>query len=338
MARPVKRQAQGAGGAADDIKEEHLLAFIVKDKYSNEQQCKEELKKYCEELKKIDGGSDVNDKVKGLCGGDDKKRDEKCTGLKAKVEAEIDNFDAELQDELGKLKDEDCKKYEEKCILLEETDYDDIKNDCVKLREGCYELKRKKVGEELLLRALGKDVKNGECEKKMKDVCPVLSRESDELMSFCLDPTKTCQALKKKSEEVCKLLEKELDKKSSEKCHERLEKCHFYGEACTQTKCDEDKKQCEGKGFTYKAPESDFSPVKPRASLLRSIGLDDVYKNAEKDGILIGRQGVDLPKTFGDNLVQDLLLVLSQDENDKKPDKKCKKALEKCDASKHLDD
>ncbi|KTW29908.1 hypothetical protein T552_01112 [Pneumocystis carinii B80] len=336
MARLVKRQAQVVQ-KQDDIKEEHLLAFILKEKYDKEEQCKQELKKYCEELKEIDGGSDVNKNVKEIC--DEAKRDKKCTGLKAKVEAELDTFDTELEDELGKLKDENCKKYEEKCILLEGTGYsEDIKKNCVELREGCYELKRKKVAEELLLRALGKEAKNdGECKEKMKTVCSVLSRESDELMSFCLDPTKTCETLKKKSEEVCNLLKTKLDGKSSEKCHERLEKCHFYGEACTETKCEEDKTKCEKEGVIYKAPESDFSPVKPKASLLRSIGLEDVYKRAEKEGIIIGKSGVDLPRKSGTNFLQDLLLLLSRDEKETDATSKCKKALGKCDTSKYLD-
>ncbi|KTW25542.1 hypothetical protein T552_03704 [Pneumocystis carinii B80] len=335
MARPVKRQA--AGVVADEIKQEHLLAFIVKEKYKDNK-CKEELEKYCEELKKADEKlENVDKKVKGLCDEKDKKK--KCEELKDDVEQELENFDAELPDKLGKLKDEECEKYEEKCILLEEADDGDVKKNCVKLREGCYKLKREKVAEELLFRALGKDVKNGECEKKMKDVCPMLSRESDELMAFCLDPSGTCGELSKKLGTVCQPLQKELNKNElEEKCHERLEKCHFYGEACGNTKCKDDKEECKKNNITYKAPGSDFTPVKPRASLLTMIGLEDVYKRAEKDGILIGRQGVDLPKTFGDNLLQDLLLVLSQDENDKKPEKKCEKALGKCDASKHLDD
>ncbi|KTW25471.1 hypothetical protein T552_03729 [Pneumocystis carinii B80] len=334
MARPVKRQA--VQGAQDEIDEKHLLAFIVKDKYKEEQKCKEELEKYCKELKEADKNlENVDDKVKGLC--DDTKRDEKCKDVKKKVEDELKDFEEELQKVLNNIKDENCEKYEEKCILLEETDYDVIKDNCVNLREGCYKLKREKVAEELLLRALGKDVKNGECEKKMKDVCPVLSRESDELMSFCLNPTKTCEDLKKKLDTVCGPLKEKLkDNELEGKCHERLEKCHFYKEACDDSKCDEDKKQCEEKGITYKAPESDSSPVKPKPSLLRSIGLDDVYKNAEKHGIIIGKAGVDLPRKSGTKFLQDLLLVLSRDEDNKEPEKKCEKALGKCDASKYL--
>ncbi|KTW25475.1 hypothetical protein T552_03727 [Pneumocystis carinii B80] len=341
MARPVKRQAQVVQGAQDDIKEEHLLAFIAKKEYSNEDKCKQELKKYCEELKEADGKFNVNDKVKELCGGgDEAKRDKKCKDLKDKVEDELENFDDELQEALKDIKDENCEKHEEKCILLEDTGYsEDIKKNCVKLREGCYKLKRKKVAEELLLRALGGDAKDeAKCKEKMKTVCPMLSRESDELMFFCLDSDGTCKALKTKSEEVCLPLKEKLkDGELKEKCHERLEKCHFYKEACTETKCDEDMKQCKEKGFTYKAPESDFSPVKPKASLLRSIGLDDVYKKAEKEGIIIGKSGVDLPRKSGTKFLQDLLLLLSRDEDKTDAKSKCDKALKKCETSKYLD-
>ncbi|KTW25431.1 hypothetical protein T552_03747 [Pneumocystis carinii B80] len=338
MARPVKRQNQAAP-AADGIKEEHLLAFIAKEKYKEVQQCKEELEKYCEELKKIDGGSDVNKNVKGLC--EKGKQEEKCKTLKGEVEKELKALEEGLEDaSVDDVKDEEvCKKYEEKCILLEETGYNDLKEYCVNLREGCYKLKREKVAEELLFRALGGDAKDdGKCKGKMNTVCPMLSRESDELMSFCLDPSGTCQELKKKSEEVCMSLQTKLDEKDLPgKCHERLEKCHFYKEACTETKCDEDMKQCEEKGFTYKAPESDSSPVKPKASLLRSIGLDDVYKRAEKEGIIIGKSGVDVPRRFGEDFLQDLLLLLSEDVKEKDAGKKCTEALKKCKDLKDLD-
>ncbi|KTW25515.1 hypothetical protein T552_03713 [Pneumocystis carinii B80] len=339
MARPVKRQAP-QGAPAEEIKEEHLLAFIAKDKYDDKDECKKILKEYCDDLKKVDAEFKVNDKVKGLCGGDDTKRNEKCTGLKKKVEDELGTFGDDLEGSVDDIQDEECEKYEEKCILLEETGYsDDLKENCVKLREGCYELKRKKVAEELLLRALGGDAKGvNECKGKMEKVCPVLSRESDELMSFCLDPTKTCKALETKLKDVCQPLQKELNKNELDgKCHERLEKCHFYGEACGNTKCKDDKEQCEGKGIIYKAPESDFSPVKPKASLLRSIGLDDVYKNAEKHGIIIGKSGVDLPRKSGTKFLQDILLVLSRDEDKTDAKSKCDKALKKCETSKYLD-
>ncbi|KTW25456.1 hypothetical protein T552_03736 [Pneumocystis carinii B80] len=339
MARLVKRQAKQQV-AQEDIDEKHLLAFIVKDKYSNEDKCKQELKKYCEELKEADGKFNVNDKVKELCGGgDDKKQEKKCTDLKDEVKKVLGTFKTELEKALQETKDENCKKYEEKCILLEETDHNDIKENCVNLREKCYKLKREKVAVELLLRALGGDAKEeAKCKGKMNTVCPVLSRESDELMFFCLDSDGTCKALKGRLKDVCKPLETKLEEKElAEKCYERLEKCHFYGEACGNTKCKEDKTKCEEKGITYKAPESDSSPVKPRASLLISIGLEDVYKRAEKEGIIIGKVGVDVPRRFGEDFLQDLLLLLSEDEDKTDATSKCKKALEKCDKFNHLD-
>ncbi|KTW25450.1 hypothetical protein T552_03751, partial [Pneumocystis carinii B80] len=343
MARPVKRQAPGAQvvqGAQDDIKEEHLLAFILKKEYDKEQECKKRLKEYCEELKKADENLEkVDEKVKELC--DEAKRDEKCKDLKAKVEKVLKTFEEELETALVEIKDEEeCKKHEEKCILLEETGYNNIKSDCVDLREGCYELKRKKVAEELLLRALGKEAKEkAKCQAEMKKVCPVLSRESNELMSFCLDSDKTCETLETKFKDVCEPLKKTLEANElAEKCYERLEKCHFYGEACDGAKCKDDKTKCEGKGFTYKALESDFSPVKPKASLLRSIGLDDVYKRAEKEGIIIGKVGVDVPRRFGEDFLQDLLLLLSENVNEKDDaGKKCTELLGKCNDFKHLD-
>ncbi|KTW25547.1 hypothetical protein T552_03703 [Pneumocystis carinii B80] len=339
MARPVKRQAQGVQGAQDEIDEKHLLAFIAKDKYGEDAECKKRLKEYCDDLKKVDAEFKVNDKVKELCGGgDDTKRDEKCKTLKGEVKKELEDFENKLDASVDDIQDEYCEKYEEKCILLEEADPANLKDNCIELREGCYKLKREKVAEELLLRALGGDAKEAKCQEEMKKVCPMLSRESDELMTFCLDPSGTCGELKKKLKDLCEPLKEELkDGELEKKCHERLEKCHFYGEACDGAKCKDFEEKCKGKGITYKAPESDFSPVKPKASLLRSIGLDDVYKNAEKHGIIIGKSGVDVPRKSGTKFLQDLLLLLSRDEDKTDAKSKCDKALKKCETSKYLD-
>ncbi|KTW27443.1 hypothetical protein T552_01383 [Pneumocystis carinii B80] len=314
MERPVKKQQQVAQVAQDEIKEEHLLAFIAKEKYEDEQQCKTELEKYCKELKEADENFKVNEKVKEICG---KKEEERCTGLKAKVKDELGDFDTDLEASVDDIKDEVCEKYEEKCILLEEAGDDDLKKNSVKLREGCYKLKREKVVEELLFRTLGGDANEvNKCKGKMKDVCPVLSRESDELMSLCLNPTKTCKTMESKLKDVCKTLKKELDQKNLEKdFHKKLEKCHFYEQASTDAKCQDFEKKCKEKNIRYEAPESDLSPVKSKASFLRSIGLDDVHKSAEKDDIIIGKKGVDVPRRLGTDFLQDLLLALSQDEN-----------------------
>ncbi|KTW29905.1 hypothetical protein T552_01109 [Pneumocystis carinii B80] len=205
-------------------------------------------------------------------------------------------------------------------MLLEGTGNGELKNGCSSLREECCRLKREKVAEELLLRALGGDVKNdkdvNKCKGKMEKVCPMLIKESDELMSLCLNPTKTCKTMESKLKDVCKTLKKELDQKNLEKdFHKKLEKCHFYEQASTDAKCQDFEKKCKEKNIRYEAPESDLSPVKSKASFLRSIGLDDVHKSAEKDDIIIGKKGVDVPRRLGTDFLQDLLLALSQDEN-----------------------
>ncbi|KTW30378.1 hypothetical protein T552_00851 [Pneumocystis carinii B80] len=324
------------------VKEEKILAYILKEDYKDENKCKSKLNEYCKELKGIDKElNKVHSKVKEICGDIDKK----CKDLKEKVEKELKVFEDELYPlKLGAYEG-NCEKHQEKCILLEEISHNDLKEKCVKLREECYRFKREKVAEELLFRALGKDIRNGKdglednfkCKEKMEKICPILSRESDELMDFCLRPTNNCAYLKRKMEDICELLKTKLNENVlKEKCYERLEKCHFY-KACENTKCEEDKEQCEEKNITYKAPGSDSSPVEPEPSLLTRIGLEDVYKRAEKDGIFIGRQGVDLPRRFGGDLLQDLLLVLSRYERQKEPKKKCDEALRKCSDSKYLD-
>ncbi|KTW25448.1 hypothetical protein T552_03750, partial [Pneumocystis carinii B80] len=313
-----------------------IVAYILREDYEeHEKKCKPKLGEYCEELKGIDPElNKVHTKVKEICN----NIEQKCADLKGEVEKVLKAFEGELKNALKDIKDEECEKYEEKCILLEETNHGVIKKKCVELREGCYMFKRENMAEELLLRTFVGDIKkNGECKGKMEKACLVLIQESDELMSFCLDPSGTCQALETKLKDVCKPLEEELKKDElAEKCYERLEKCHFYKEACENTKCEEDKTKCEKNNITYKAPGSDSSPVKPKPSLLTRIGLEDVYKRAEKDGIFIGRQGVDLPRRFGGDLLQDVLLVLSRYDQNKEPKKKCNKVLEKCNDFKYL--
>nr|AAD15834.1 variant 2 major surface glycoprotein [Pneumocystis carinii] len=319
------------------VKEEDIVAYILGEDYEEyEKKCKSKLEEYCNELKVIDPElNKVHTKVKEICD----NIEQKCAGLNDKIEVEFSNFNRKLYDALGNLKDQDCKNNEEKCIFLEEAfRHDDPKENCVKLRERCYKLKRQKVADELLLRALGKNVKeNDKCKEKMETICPVLSRESDEFMFSCLNLTKTCDDLKSKLGSVCLPLKEELkDDKLEEKCYERLEKCHFYGEACDDAKCQVFEEECKKNNITYKAPESDFSPVKPRASLLTMIGLEDVYKNAEKDGILIGKAGVDVPRKLGIYFLQDILLLLSQDVNEMDTVKKCNIMLERCNDLKHL--
>ncbi|KTW29436.1 hypothetical protein T552_01388 [Pneumocystis carinii B80] len=316
------------------VKDEEILAYILREDYKDK--CELKLEEYCKELRDIDQGlNKVHTIVKEIC--DDEKRDGKCKELKDKVKKELETFKEELEKALKDIKDENCEKYEEKCILLEETNHDDIKKNCVQLREGCYIFKRENVAEELLLRALGGNAKEMfDCKTTMEDVCPVLIQKSDELMSFCLNPNKTCENLKKKMKDICKPIEELNENELAEKCYERLEKCHFYGEACADAKCQVFEEECKKNNITYKAPGSDSSPVEPKPSLLTRIGLDAVYKKAEKDGIFIGKQGADLPRRFGDYFLQSLLLLLSEDENDAK--KKCPKALSKCDYFAYFDD
>ncbi|KTW29904.1 hypothetical protein T552_01108 [Pneumocystis carinii B80] len=64
--------------------------WVEKEKYKNG--CKE-LQKYCKELKEIDDKFKVNDKVKGLCEGKDKK----CEELGGKVKAGLGTFKEELE-------------------------------------------------------------------------------------------------------------------------------------------------------------------------------------------------------------------------------------------------
>ncbi|KTW27265.1 hypothetical protein T552_04150 [Pneumocystis carinii B80] len=324
------------------VKEEEIVAYILREDYKDKNKCKSKLNEYCKELKGIDSElNKVHSKVKEICENIDKK----CKDMKEKVEKELEAFKEELNKIRHVISEEKCEGHQQKCILLEDTGYsDDIKKKCLKLREECYKLKREKVAVELLFRALGKGAKDSEkyseqtvkCKEKLGKICPILSRESYELMDYCLNPTSKCIYLREKLKIICELLKKKLhENELKEKCYERLEKCYFYGPACDE-KCEEDKTKCKEKNITYKAPVSDSSPVEPKPSLLTMIGLDDVYKKAEKEGIIIGKVGMDLPRMFGDHFLQDVLLVLSRYEPVRELKNKCDEALENCYDSKYM--
>ncbi|KTW25487.1 uncharacterized protein T551_03729, partial [Pneumocystis jirovecii RU7] len=327
VARAVKRRAAAQN---DEVEEEYVLALLLKNDGLEGSKCKEKLKEYCGNLKKVDEDFSIYPKLKEICKDDDAK---KCTGLKAKVVIKQTSFKEKLDKasakQISQLKDEDCLNQKE-CLFLEGAFPNELKDNCNKLRNNCYQKKREEVAEEALLRALSGSLKEkNSCKEKLKEVCLLLSGENDELMERCFDEEKTCQTLMTKKQDKCQFLKAEIEKllkKDNElktKCLPLLRECHFYGETCTINKsdCKNLLDSCRKKDVIYTEPGLDFEPIRPGITLAEEIELEELYKEAAKKGVRIGR-----PPTRD---AAELLLLLSQSSTKPTVAEKCKEVLGK---------
>ncbi|KAG5513837.1 hypothetical protein PMAC_000875 [Pneumocystis sp. 'macacae'] len=332
VARAVKRRDPGGQNVYQD--EEILLALILKEDYKEETKCKEKLKKYCKDLKEADDKfEEVDPKLKEICK-DNGKTEAKCTGLKNKVDEKCTPFENKLKTaakkDISELEDTDCKGNEQQCLFLEGAYPDKLKENCNKLRVNCYQKKRKEVAEDVLLRALSGKLKEAKsCKERLKEVCLELSGESDELTMLCFDEEKTCQSLMTKKGNTCNSLKSEVEKlleKEDElqtKCLPLLKKCYFYSADCTgnELKCKNLESSCQGKGVVYERPGSDFEPTRPGLTVAEEIELQELYGEAARDGVYIGRPPA--------RDATELLLLLSRGDAGSQVKEKCKDILKK---------
>ncbi|KTW25550.1 uncharacterized protein T551_03689 [Pneumocystis jirovecii RU7] len=337
VARAVKRQAQQVvQGTSLYEEEEILLALIAGKDYKNDNECKNKLEKYCKELNeaKIDL-TKIHVKLEGLC--KNGKAKDKCTELKNKVEDKCTKFKPKLEEaakkDVSKLQSSDCEN-EQQCLFLERACPTELKDDCNTLRNKCYQRKRDGVAEEVLLRALRGSIENGnKCKEKLKKICLELSQESDELTKLCLYQETTCSKFVSEKQKKCDALEQDVkavlgkENKLRGKCLALLEQCYFYRGNCEEDKlkCDVLGKKCQEQNIVYIPPGPDFDPTRPEATLAEDIGLEELYKEAEKDGVHIGKPPV------RDATV--LLALLIQNPTNTQPEKKekCKNVLkDKC--------
>ncbi|KAG4303482.1 hypothetical protein PCK1_000446 [Pneumocystis canis] len=319
----LKKRDQAGKGV--DVEAEHLLALILKEEGLEKSQCKQKLGKYCEDLKNANLTSkDIHDKLTDYCKEEGKAEDGKCDGLKAKVEAKCtalkEALDKALKTELGKqpFTETVCEKHEHECLFLEGADPDNLKDKCSKLRTKCYERKRQKVRDKVLMRALKGELKEGgneDCEKALKGHCVKLGPMSTDLMQACLSVDNgTCQQLVNLAQTTCVPLKKDVDdalkkleqndKFDKQTCLPLLEECYFYSPNCKEDdkekpECEKLKKQCEEKDVEYMPPEGPFIPIDPTVTVLERVGLDMLYKEAAKEGVLIER----LSELTTDNLI-----------------------------------
>ncbi|KTW29916.1 uncharacterized protein T551_01860 [Pneumocystis jirovecii RU7] len=279
--------------------DEILLALVLKEDGLEDAKCKEKLKKYCENLKEANKElNKIYPKLKDIC----KDEDKKCTSIKAKITKKCQTHKATLNSIVSKALGEnyDCKEDERQCLFLEEACPDDLKEKCTDLRNKCYKKKRDEVAKEVLLRALRSDLNETEtCKKKLKEICPVLGRESNELTDSCLNQKETCENIIKERNKKCDTLKTDvktvLGSFKKEKCLSLLEECYFYVGNCQEDdiiECIKLGEKCQEQNIVYIPPGPDFDPTRPEATLAEDIGLEELYKRAEEDGVFIGRQQV----------------------------------------------
>ncbi|KAG5518615.1 hypothetical protein PMAC_002583 [Pneumocystis sp. 'macacae'] len=344
----IWRRAQAAQN--DEIDEEHIFALILKGDYNDDTKCKKKLKEYCENLKGIDENFRIYSKLKETCK-EDKKQEEKCTELKNKVKTKCTAFETELgkvEKDTSKLTHDDCKKNEQQCLFLEGACPKELTEKCNELRNKCYQKKRDGVAEEVLLRAVrGSIESDDDCKKKLKEVCLELSQESNELTKLCLDQETTCKKFVAGKQEKCTDLEKTVKEALTKKdglrgkCLSLLEQCYFHRGDCQGDKsecnktssqnckeyipdCDKLAEECQKQNIAYIPPGPPFDPTRPAASLAEDIGLEELYRGAEEDGVVIGGQRVRDATALLALLIQDS--TLSGDDQ-----KKCEEVLkEKC--------
>ncbi|KAG5436831.1 hypothetical protein PCANB_001677, partial [Pneumocystis canis] len=275
----------------------------------------------------------VHDKLKEYCNDKDgKAKEDKCGQLEKRIQGKCKTLENELDGVLKErpVKSSNCTQYESQCLFLGACSKDVIEK-CSELRNDCYETKRNEIAEEIALRALKGGLKQGkekECEKKLKEHCPILGRMSHELMEKCLDPKGACKSLITEAENKCDSLKDKVKKAvknvNDKTCHPLLEECYFYGPNCdndTENECKELRTMCEEKDIIYMPPEEPWFPIQPRVSIIEEVGLEGLYKAIAEEGILINK--LKLPS------MDDLIFFLSQKkENGEFDQEECKNAHE----------
>ncbi|KTW25464.1 uncharacterized protein T551_03743, partial [Pneumocystis jirovecii RU7] len=329
VARAVKRQAQQG---TPDKEEIHLFALIVEKDHSNSQECKKKLEKYCKELISANlSVVHVHKKLKDLCVKE--KQEEKCQKLTNEITKICNDLPTKIQAAYQNPLSSNCIEYEQQCLFLERACSNDITENCNKLRNVCYQKKRDDVALEILLRALkeGNLKEQNKCKEDIAKKCPELSKESDELMLKCLSVDETCTNLIKLIETRCKSLKTDIttafksQDKLKEKCPLLLEQCHFYKTNCGTDKPDCDKliNSCKKKEVTYIAPGSSFNPIEPETTLVEQIGLKELYEEAKKEGVFIGKPSATDATALLAFLIQDKTLSASENKG------KCEEILKK---------
>ncbi|QSL64815.1 hypothetical protein MERGE_002117 [Pneumocystis wakefieldiae] len=288
-----------------------ILALILKVDSNDNNKCKEQLKAYCEKLRKLNPDlKDMDIKLKEICENDETS-EQKCAGIDQRIKEKCD----ELRENLLKIKkvgSNHCNTYERQCLFMSEACRGLITEACYRLRERCYKKRRDDVADEIALRAVNENMINWwYCESFLEKACVFLNKESDELMLLCLQSRATCQRLVLEKSQICFGIKNEihftLQNIDNRRCYELLEKCYYYAKVCVEAykpDCRALENYCKNKNITYLPLDTSVNPIENDKGIVEKLRLDEFYRRTEFWGVIIGKpSGKDL---------KDLIILISQ--------------------------
>ncbi|KTW25481.1 uncharacterized protein T551_03734, partial [Pneumocystis jirovecii RU7] len=285
----------------DSLGEEKVLSLIL-GKNAIDTQCGERLEEYCNNLKNTGlVPENVHPALNGLC----KNAEQKCTGLKDKINTTSNNiwkflFDITINTSSGEfhLKKIHCNYAHVQCMFFRE--FPKFSSICDEIVEQCYNQINEDLAHEVLLRILPRNLKSQvACEEEIKESCFKLNRESYHLLWSCFLLKKTCEILFNKAKDDCGAL-KDLENAFKntdilkDDCYPLLRKCYFYPLNCNEDDrqgCVKLKNLCKKKNITYPPPPPphslSFNPLDFPPALQEKIGLQEFYTEALALGIFL---------------------------------------------------
>ncbi|KTW31360.1 hypothetical protein T552_00005 [Pneumocystis carinii B80] len=300
------------------VEYEGIFAYILKEDYQEDNACEKKINEYCKELRDIDTElNKVYIKVKEIC--DNIKQ--KCENIKAKIQKKVGQIGTLIDDLAKKIPFyRECEQYYQECMFFEPTKDEAVISSCIFLRDNCYLYKQKQIRNEVVLRALGADIiKSEDFEGKKREICPILTRQGDDLVSLCLEDI-LFEDFNKDIDSFCgSLTFFNINTRKEEVCHEKLGVYPLLKERCEKIN-NKFKGLCEGKNITYRPPVKDFNPIDPEMTLLEKIDLENLYKEGRNRGLILGA----LEKTL-----DDMLIRLSSSTKPDVMENNCKNVLEK---------
>ncbi|KTW30573.1 uncharacterized protein T551_01856 [Pneumocystis jirovecii RU7] len=285
----------------DSIGKENILALILGEK-AIDNECKTELKKYCNSLR--NSGlipENTHPTLKELC----ENIEQECTNLNDKINTTSNDTWNSLYDIVTSISDKNfhlekihCNYAHVQCMIFRK--FSGFSSICNEITEQCYHQINEDLAYEALLRTLPRDLESQAiCEKKIKESCSKLNRESYYLLWSCFLLKETCGILLNKTKDNCEDLKnlkntlKNVNTLGND-CYPLLRKCYFHSSNCDEEdkqKCAKLKSLCKEKNIIYSLPHHDlpFNPLNFPLTLQEKIDFQQLHTEALTFGIFLGK-------------------------------------------------
>ncbi|KTW25479.1 uncharacterized protein T551_03735, partial [Pneumocystis jirovecii RU7] len=242
--------------------------------------CQNDMTKICTNIK------NMNERVQGIC-----TSKTICNHAYNEIMTKIKKTAQELSDE--KISEHDkCNKLQMRCFLFERHGMQYLNEKCKKLKESCYNKVRMEVARTLLYDILrGTSGDSGSCIGRLKNVCQLLSQQSPELLTLCMDYTKVCNEFISYSQEECKHFGTQFLSKqeimTEENCIKWLKICYYVIPDCQNlhSLCRSFRIECSEKGFFYNSKEHNFDLFKNPSTDLDETDIQHTYEKLHDLGI-----------------------------------------------------